>query len=190
MAAERRWLSGWRGHLATFRHAEEEEFVYKIVGLRGQDFSWWIGGYRDKTAPAGDPSGGWRWVTGEPWSYTNWLPGQPDNAAGTEVGLSVDGTDLWFGSTRPALWEDSAGQPARTGYVIEFEPIIPAAPTPPSAPAGPRDLTAQLLPGGKVRLSWSDASADESRFTIWRKMGAGEWVQRRHPPGGQHQLPG
>jgi hypothetical protein len=30
----------------------------------------WIGGYQDSNAS--EPEGGWNWVTGEPWIYTNW----------------------------------------------------------------------------------------------------------------------
>ena len=31
-----------------------------------------------------EPDGGWQWVTGEPWSYTDWFSGEPDDIAGTE----------------------------------------------------------------------------------------------------------
>jgi hypothetical protein len=39
---------------------------------------WHIGGYQDFTAPDySEPAGGWRWISGEPWSYTAWLTGVP-----------------------------------------------------------------------------------------------------------------
>jgi hypothetical protein len=39
-----------------------------------------MGAYQDRTAPDySEPSGGCRWVTGEPWGYTDWFPGEPNN---------------------------------------------------------------------------------------------------------------
>ena len=46
---------------------------------------YWLGGFQDLTSPNySEPSGGWTWVTGEPWSYTNWFPGEPNNTGGGE----------------------------------------------------------------------------------------------------------
>ena len=69
------------GHLATVTNYEEEEFIKSIVGSRA---FYWLGGYKD------DESGDWFWVTGEPWGYTDWSPGQPDNYS------AVDGLPQGF----------------------------------------------------------------------------------------------
>ena len=34
-------------------------------------FGPWLGGY--------EASSGWSWVTGEPWTWSNWMPGEPNN---------------------------------------------------------------------------------------------------------------
>ena len=58
---------------ARFTSQQENDFVYQNVALQGVDI--WLGG------TDADSEGNWEWVTGEPWSYTNWYPGQPDNDA-------------------------------------------------------------------------------------------------------------
>jgi hypothetical protein len=61
------------GHLATLTSAAEDTWVYQNI-VMGADA--WFGGYQSNS---GAP---WRWVTGEPWSYTNWRYGQPDGGEG------------------------------------------------------------------------------------------------------------
>ena len=71
------------GYLATLTSYGEYVFVYRLVDSNAfcnPTFSYmgpWIGAFQ----PTGsaEPSGGWRWVTGEQWSYTRWDSGQPDN---------------------------------------------------------------------------------------------------------------
>ena len=62
-------------HLATINSQEEWGFVLK----RGIDC--YIGGFQDPTSPTwSEPAGGWRWVTGEPWSLGPWAGFSPDDA--------------------------------------------------------------------------------------------------------------
>jgi hypothetical protein len=62
------------GHLATIHSAAENDIVFSLTG---DPKSWpmrfgpWLGGY--------ESASGWAWVTGEPWSWTNWEPGEPNN---------------------------------------------------------------------------------------------------------------
>jgi hypothetical protein len=65
------------GHLATF--SSEAEWL----GMRSQlgtdvNKPLWIGGYQE--AGSAEPAGGWRWVTDEPFEYTRWAAGEPNNA--------------------------------------------------------------------------------------------------------------
>ncbi|MDB4780426.1 hypothetical protein OAG48_00705, partial [bacterium] len=67
------------GHLATMNSAEEQDF------LRSNTLGGSFGGFQDRTAADySEPNGGWRWVTGEPFDYTGWLPGEPNNSGGDE----------------------------------------------------------------------------------------------------------
>ena len=64
------------GHLATITSQQEWDIVYALKDKGAQQV--YLGGYQ----PAGsqEPNGGWSWVTGEPWSFTAWFPGEPNNS--------------------------------------------------------------------------------------------------------------
>lgn len=63
------------GHLATLTSSAENSFAATVAP--GELI---LGGYQDlKAVDYSEPSGGWRWVTGEPWSFTQWHPGEPNN---------------------------------------------------------------------------------------------------------------
>ena len=58
------------------------------------------------------PDGGWRWVTGDPWSYSNWNAGEPNNATGGHedcLTLAANGR-----------WNDTRGAAGVTGYLVEY----------------------------------------------------------------------
>ncbi len=68
------------GHLVTITSREEQEWILKIYHASNQI---WIGGYRDKL------TGEWKWVSNEPWEYTNWLQDVPLNVTGTDEVLEI-----------------------------------------------------------------------------------------------------
>jgi hypothetical protein len=62
------------GHLATLTASMENEFAFRLlptVESWPNEYGPWIGGYRIQ--------GAWAWVTGEPFSWTNWRIGEPNN---------------------------------------------------------------------------------------------------------------
>jgi len=62
------------GNLATIRNASEESWVFGTFACYGDvNRSLWIG-LNDASV-----EGTFVWVSGEPVTYTDWLPGQPDN---------------------------------------------------------------------------------------------------------------
>jgi hypothetical protein len=78
------------GDLASITSLEESEFVLVVTS---NPSGWspsgpysigpWLGGYQDHSAPDyREPSGGWRWVSGEPWQFTRWLAPEPNNGWG------------------------------------------------------------------------------------------------------------
>jgi len=62
------------GHLATITSKAEHDWIVATFGDRlvGNEVLW-LGGVRDSAA------GAWRWITGEPFEYTNWQPTQPNS---------------------------------------------------------------------------------------------------------------
>lgn len=72
------------------------------------------------------------------------------------------------------IWQDNRSHRWEI-YGLRWEGAPPPAPTWPLA--NPRNLTVGALPGGKLRLTWSDQSTDEQDFVIQRAAGVftGDW---------------
>lgn len=116
------------GYLATLTSSAENNWVWANVVVGGNPAFYWLGGYQD---PAGsEPSGGWKWVTGETWSYANWNGGEPND--GTPPG-NEDYVQFW----NNGAWNDINGNSANTtygtgssagtryyqGYIVEYTAI-------------------------------------------------------------------
>ena len=84
------------GYLATIQTAAENEFVYQLIGGRGGS---WLGATDEAE------EGVWSWVTREPWTYRNWVEGEPNNSM--DVG-DVHGENymsfMW--PEAPTYWND------------------------------------------------------------------------------------
>lgn len=116
------------GHLATLTSAEENAFVFTLVdqpslwqlwnGNHGIGF--WIGGHAPE--PRATPDTGWTWVTGEPWSYTSWVSGDPGNGSGIEDELLYASTDT---QPQPNWGDFSSQETAVHTYVSEIDSFHP-----------------------------------------------------------------
>lgn len=114
-AAARSYL-GQPGHLVTITSAAEQTFVTTTFPT-AVSANYWIGAYQDKAAPDfSEPAGGFHWVTGEPWSYTSWNSGEPNNNGG--FGPPED--YVIFASN--GNWNDLGTSTSTiNGYVVEYE---------------------------------------------------------------------
>lgn len=142
--------AGYPGHLVTLTSADENGFVDSYLPLPGAD-EWWTGAYQDRSAPDySEPAGGWRWITGEPWAYTFWGPGQPDNFQGDQDNMDID---TRFGDH----WDDRYEADRVGGSIVEYEPlpVSPPAPAPNSAALllFPNPAPGGLLALGEVTLA-------------------------------------
>ncbi len=70
------------GHLVTITDPQEQLFVEGLIGSNARNV-YFIGGTDRGT------EGEWTWVTGEPWEYTNWKSGEPDNWHGESHCLAI-----------------------------------------------------------------------------------------------------
>ncbi|MCH2160351.1 MAG: hypothetical protein MK085_00610 [Phycisphaerales bacterium] len=98
------------GYLAT-PVTFEEDMILKSL-LQGIEYGTgtYIGGFQNVDSPDySEPSGGWEWVSGEPWSYQNWHPGEPVNSYGGEDFLAADFNGPTYG------WFDIGGPDAPQG---------------------------------------------------------------------------
>jgi WD40 repeat protein len=109
------------GHLVIIESLAENEFVGKLV----ENNAWqdaWIGA----TDQAED--GKWRDVNGAILTFTNWMPGQPNNKNNEEhyaliSNRATAGTNIaWRWSDQPN--ESRQHQP---GFICEWEPMSPAS---------------------------------------------------------------
>lgn len=92
------------GHLVTMNSSAENNFVFSTWP------SGWIG-FTDEVV-----EGQWGWVTNEPVTYTNWNPGEPNNAGNEDYAQFVSG----------GRWNDLPN--TSLPYVIEFEYIVTMGP--------------------------------------------------------------
>jgi Ca2+-binding RTX toxin-like protein len=70
------------GNLVTVNDAAENQFLVNTFG----NLNRWIG-LTDEVV-----EGQFKWVNGEAVTYTNWIPGQPDNAGGNQDYVYIDST--------------------------------------------------------------------------------------------------
>ncbi len=105
------------GHLATITTSAEARFVQDFLS-KDPDFftkATYGEGLRGPFIGLFKTDSGWEWVTGEPFGYTNWGPGQPDDENGWETESSLH-VQRHGASVR---WDDVAG----TGhsFLVEIE---------------------------------------------------------------------
>jgi hypothetical protein len=129
LAANSSSYMGLSGHLVTITSASENAFLTDNFGASGLQLHW-TGGIQ----PAGtvEPGGGWSWVTGEAFTFSNWAPGEANNTNGEE-----DNLEFWWAdqsNSNGAIWNDlsSGNMSYISGYVVEFEAILVHAPEPSS----------------------------------------------------------
>ena len=105
-----------QAHLATITSQNEQDWVVNTFP-NAVTQGYWLGG---KQAPGSDePAGGWEWVTGETFFYTQWFAGEPNNAnAGDENNIHFLPT-LFAGGD--GGWNDQNGN--STSYEIDGETI-------------------------------------------------------------------
>ena len=109
--------AGYPGHLVTITSAAENLFLVLSLPLWLDDH-WRIGGYQDPAAPDySEPAGGWRWITGEPWGFTNWHWGEPNNYHGEENLLEMHSDGTW---NDIASWYAGDSYGGR-GFIVEYE---------------------------------------------------------------------
>ena len=117
------------GYLATLKSVRENEFVFSLVDSPeywfakspsiGARFGPWLGGWQP--APSSDPTVGWEWVTGEPFEFTNWHEGEP-NDLGPEDFLQYFAIADSTGE-RSSFWNDAANLHTEAmAYVLEIVP--------------------------------------------------------------------
>lgn len=97
------------GYLATVTDQEEQDFIYSVL-LSVVSPECWLGGTDEGN------EGIWNWVNGEPFNFTYWYQGEPNDANGGEDYTSL--VTGWSGR-----WNDSREWFNVSGhFVVEWDP--------------------------------------------------------------------
>lgn len=120
MAAARTY-NAWQGHLVSITSEGEEAFVNSLDDV----YFMWTGGIQPPGSP--EPAGGWTWTTGEPFAYSDWAPGEPNEDGfgfGTENRLLFHNS----GTAGHRQWMDipeNGGLAVVRGLIVEYEAPVP-----------------------------------------------------------------
>ena len=79
------------GNLVTINDAAENQWIAKQFGVNR-----WIGFDQEQ-------EGNWKWISGEPVTYTNWSANEPNNAGNGSA--HIEGED-WAHTWGGATWND------------------------------------------------------------------------------------
>ena len=93
------------GQLATIGNVEENSFVRSIISSNT-----WLGGFQSPGSC--EPDCEWQWVTGEPWSYTNWTGGEPNNGDSEQDAVSM----YWYSGE----WDDGTNIAYQFAMIVEW----------------------------------------------------------------------
>jgi hypothetical protein len=138
--------TGLGGYLATLTSGGEHDFVWDNVdSVLDDDLGnmAWLGGFQPPGT--GEPNDGWQWVTIEPWAYTNWYTGEPNNVGEEDY--------LHLGRFTDGRWNDASG--GTNGYIVEWD----------SNPAVPEPGTLILLGSGLAGVALRRRSKKSSTKT-------------------------
>lgn len=104
------------GYLASIQSAGENAFVFGLTSSFARtrnDIGPWLGGYREPAATA--VGEGWKWTSGEAFSYSNWNSSEPSALSEPYLSYHNNG-DTW----NDLLENGDTGYPVLT-YVVEFD---------------------------------------------------------------------
>lgn len=105
------------GYLACITSPEEQEFIFTLIKEGTREF-YWIGATDEAE------EGVWTWVSGEPFTYSNWASRQPDNnyRSSIESYLGVARVDTDW--ARAGKWNDftnTGSEPGPSGLIVEWD---------------------------------------------------------------------
>jgi hypothetical protein len=184
LLAEAMAFMGVPGHLATITSEDENTFVTTQLG---DTVGAWLGG--EQLPGSLEPAGGWQWITGEPWVYTNWDAGEPNNTYGggwgkDATGQSEESLHYHHNGTH---WNDLPDDPevVTPRFIVEWDVPQGACIVPPSGMTGwwPGDGDTDDIVDGRNAVLRDDASFGpglvDQAFSL---DGDGDFVDVPHDP--------
>jgi streptogramin lyase len=117
-AASGMTYDGSPGYLATVTSSAENAFLRSQFGASlSANRCEWIGLTDDGRI------GEWTWVTGEPFSYSNWAAGEPNNPGIEDwANYTNDESPAWGWNNLPDTYTGSGDIYTLCGFIVEFNP--------------------------------------------------------------------
>ena len=112
-SARNQALAG-NGDLVAINSTEENAW---LVQAFDSSTAYWIG-FRQFPGST-EPAGGWEWSNGDPVTFVNWHPAQPDNCAGGVPPCAAQ-SESKINWGVPGMWDDTSS--GDTMGIIEFAP--------------------------------------------------------------------
>jgi len=106
------------GHLVAINSAAENDWIYENVLPADVQGAMWIG-LTDRVT-----EGTWVWTSGDPVTYTNWFPGEPNNLGDEDYGIFY-GRE-YEGLPPERRWNDAHGDVYRRRGILERPATISA----------------------------------------------------------------
>jgi len=105
------------GYLVSLTSADEDAWVYANFDADNR----WIGVFQDtNAADYSEPSGGWRWLSGETSDYSNWNGGGPDNGGVADAPAEEYAHYCCGGAWNDIYGVDSFGVFVRKQMMVEY----------------------------------------------------------------------
>jgi hypothetical protein len=157
---------GLGGHLVAINDATENAWVLDTFGNYGGQSRTMFIGFTDE-----GHEGQWLWTSGDPVTYVNWAPGEPNNGMGV---FPYENVAMMFGAgdTRAGLWNDVMGTLPEQQYwgVVE---VVPTA------------MTAVRV--SEVELSWFGFTGTEYQAQYRSSLTTNTWVNLGTPIPGSNR---
>jgi len=161
----------YKGYLATLTSQEENSWVVEnLVSPTGKgDVYPWLGGYQ--VQGYNNPSEGWKWVTGEDWSWTNWNEGEPNDLFGRS-------NERYLKMYPSGKWNDESidGEPGWENYIlIEYQPAEEQS-APQAIRVAPSSSTVSVVQGEKQTFRIKATDEDGDLYMVQWEVN-GEWKE-------------
>jgi hypothetical protein len=131
-AEARDWASslsyqGRPGHLAVVTSSDENSFIINTFSPFSGDSEEhvWLGGYQLPDQSSQD--GGWRWATGETWSYTYWGGGEPNDCCTDDENNEENCLEYKQYEDGSVDWNDTQCTDCLYFFIVEYEPERPSS---------------------------------------------------------------
>lgn len=157
-ASAESWAVTLGGHLVTINDAPENAWVVSVIPFPSGWF--WLGARDD----ANTTDTVFDWISGEPWDYTAWTPGEPDDDAA--FGGQGDYVVL---DTMTGQWYDTQGNLLSPGAIAEIVPTTGVDVTAAGSSSAVHLWVAQPSDGVRIRFGLSRETS--IRLTVYDALG-------------------